>query len=156
MNPLFHVVLKEPEIPNNTGNIGRVCVGCRSRLHLVEPLGFEISDRQLKRAGLDYWPHLDWRKHAGWNEFLSSSDRPTRLIYFSTKAEIDYFDFAFRPGDGLVFGRETKGLDPETLAQPEAIKLKIPMLGPIRSHNLANSVSIVLYEGLRQNRALWS
>lgn len=150
--PLFHVVLKEPEIPNNTGNIGRTCVGCRSKLHLVEPLGFEINDKQLRRAGLDYWPHLSWQQHAGWQDFLEAPQGPRRLIYFTTKTDKNFFDFSFQPGDGLVFGKETKGLEESLFQEAGAIALKVPMLGPIRSHNLANTVSIVLYEGLRQNR----
>mgnify|MGYP003394299998 CR=1 FL=1 len=154
--PLFHVVLKEPEIPNNTGNIGRTCVGARARLHLVEPLGFKIDDRQVKRAGLDYWPHLDWKLHKDWQNFLQNPDGPSRLIYFSTKAKQNYFDFSFQLGDGLVFGRETKGLEESLLVNREVVSLCIPMLGPIRSHNLANAVAIVLYEGLRQHRPAWA
>lgn len=150
--PLFHTILVEPEIPNNTGNIGRICVGTQSHLHLIEPLGFEINDKQLRRAGLDYWPHLDWSRHQNWQKFLSSEEKPSRLIYFSTKAKHNLFDFDFQLGDGFVFGKETKGLDESLLQAEGAIAVKIPMLGPIRSHNLANSVSIVLYEALRQNR----
>lgn len=155
LSPLFHVVLVEPEIPNNTGNIGRTCVGTRSKLHLVEPLGFEINDKQLRRAGLDYWPHLDWERHKSWKGFYEKKDRPKRLIYFTTKSQQNIFDFQFLPGDAFVFGKETKGLDESLFESPDAISLKIPMLGNIRSHNLANSVSIALYEALRQNRSHW-
>jgi tRNA (cytidine/uridine-2'-O-)-methyltransferase len=147
--PFFNVVLFEPEIPNNTGNIGRTCVGANCHLHLVGKLGFEISDRELKRAGLDYWPHLVWRHHADFAEFLKFVPDPTRIFYFSTKAKTSIFSAAFEPGDWLVFGPETKGL-PKEMWKDDAHSLQIPQFGPIRSLNLANAVSIAVYEGIRQ------
>lgn len=154
-SPLFNVVLVEPEIPNNTGNIGRLCVGTRCRLHLVEPLGFQIDAKQLRRAGLDYWPHLDWCRHKNWQAFQESLAPSARLIFFTTKTEESYFDFEFQEGDYLVFGKETKGLDPQLWQGEQGYARTIPMLGPIRSHNLANSVTAVVYEALRQNPGIW-
>lgn len=154
--PLFHVVLVEPEIPNNTGNIGRLCVGTRSRLHLVGPLGFEINDRQLKRAGLDYWPHLSWCAYENYAQWTAQGPAREKTYYFSTKGKRDFFDVSFKPGDYFIFGKETKGLSEDILHGNEDRCLRLPMLGPIRSQNIANTVSIVVYEALRQNRAEWS
>ena len=147
--PLFHVVLFEPEIPNNTGNIGRTCVGAGCDLHLVGKLGFEINDRELKRAGLDYWSHLTWKHHKNFEDFLSSVPDISRLFYFSTHAKSTLFEASFKEGDWLVFGPETKGL-PKEMVSNDAQALRIPQFGPIRSLNLSNAVSVAVYEGIRQ------
>ena len=149
---LFNVVLIEPEIPQNTGNVGRTCVGTRSRLHLVGEMGFAITDRNLKRAGLDYWPHLWWQRYQSIADWQSHVPDLGRVFYFSTKAERTLYDVNFKTGDWLVFGKETKGLDPELLRRNSAQSVTIPQLGPVRSLNVATAVAIALYEGLRQNR----
>lgn len=147
---LFNVVLIEPEIGANTGNIGRTCVGLECKLHLVGQLGFSITDKQLRRAGLDYWPHLDFIHHATWDDWWRQVPDPTRVFFFSTKAQTSHLETRFNPGDWLVFGKETKGLDPEILDRhPEQIR-RIPMTGPIRSLNVATAVAVVLFEGYRQ------
>ncbi len=145
----FRVVLVEPEIPNNTGNIGRTCVGTNSKLELIGPLGFSMGDRYLKRAGLDYWPHLQWEHHPSWEQWSQDQDL-SRALFFSTKGKHSLFDARFRKGDLLIFGKETKGLGSEILDHYRDQTYFIPMFGPIRSLNLANTVSTVLYEGLRQ------
>ncbi|PIS10640.1 MAG: tRNA (uridine(34)/cytosine(34)/5-carboxymethylaminomethyluridine(34)-2'-O)-methyltransferase TrmL [Bdellovibrio sp. CG10_big_fil_rev_8_21_14_0_10_47_8] len=147
---LFRVALIEPEIPQNTGNIGRTCVGTRSELHLVGNLGFEITDKNLKRAGLDYWQHLHWTHHLSMADWQKQIPDPSRVFYFSTKSSRSYFEADFQPGDWFVFGKETKGLDPDLLRQNEDRVLKIPILGPIRSLNVATAVTVVLYEAIRQ------
>ncbi len=147
---LFRIVLVEPEIPQNTGNIGRTCVATRCELHLVGPLGFEINDTQLKRAGLDYWPHLTWQMHANYQSWWSLVEDPSRVFYLSTKAKRNYTDVQFQKGDWLVFGKETKGLDPQLIYRNPEQAVTIPLLGPARSLNLATSVAIVAYEGVRQ------
>lgn len=149
---MFNVVLVEPEIPNNTGNIGRTCVATEAHLHLVGPLGFEISDRQLKRAGLDYWPHLQWTYHENWEAWWSQVTNSSRVFFFSTKAQQPYFSHKFAAGDWLVFGKETRGLPESLLARYATQALTIPMFGPVRSLNLANSVAVTLFEGIRQLR----
>jgi tRNA (cytidine/uridine-2'-O-)-methyltransferase len=151
-NRFFNIVLVEPEIPNNTGNIGRTCVGTNSRLHLVGQLGFEISDRYLKRAGLDYWKDVDWVHHKTWDDWWKNVEDPNRVFYFSTKAKKAYYDVQFRLGDWLVFGKETKGLDEQIIRENDARALTIPQYGPIRSLNVANAVAIVIYEAIRQVR----
>ena len=150
---LFHVVLVEPEIPQNTGNIGRTCVGTRSDLHLVGQLGFRITDRNLKRAGLDYWQHLNWTHHESLPKWQAQVTDPKRVFYLTTKAKKSYFDIAYKPGDWFVFGKETKGLDEELLRQNADQTIQIPMLGPIRSLNVATAVTVVLYEAIRQVKA---
>ena len=147
---LFNVVLIEPEIAANTGNIGRTCVGMNAKLHLVGTLGFSITDRRLKRAGLDYWPYLDFVHHAHWDDWQKQIPDLARVFFFSTKAEKSLYSPTFQRGDWFVFGRETKGLDPEILKNFSSQALRIPMLGPIRSLNIATSVAIVLFEGYRQ------
>src|SRR5665213_1218258 len=151
---MFHVVLIEPEIAANTGNIGRTCVGLNSKLHLVGQLGYSITDRRLKRAGLDYWPYLDFVHHPTWDDWWKQVPDPSRVFFFSTKASQTLYGPKFREGDWFVFGRETKGLDPEILARFPAQAVKIPMLGPIRSLNIATAVAIVLFEGYRQVTAV--
>lgn len=149
---LFNVALIEPEIPQNTGNIGRTCVGTRANLHLVGNLGFEITDKNLKRAGLDYWQHLWWQHYEDQAQWEAQVEDPARVFYFSAKAKKSYFDVRFKPGDWLVFGKETKGLNPDLLRRNEDRALQIPILGPIRGLNVATAVAIVLYEAVRQNR----
>jgi tRNA (cytidine/uridine-2'-O-)-methyltransferase len=146
----FNVVLIEPEIPNNTGSIGRTCVGTASRLHLVGKLGFDISDKAVKRAGLDYWENLDLREHKNYATFIEGVKDPKRVFYFSKKASKSFFDVKFEKGDFLVFGKETVGLDEGLLREVEAQTVRIPLWGPIRSLNLSNAVSIVIYEAMRQ------
>lgn len=148
--PNFHICLVEPEIPNNTGNIGRTCVGMNAKLHLVEPFGFEITDKQVRRSGLDYWPDLNWQTHKSLNDWQKTIQNPKRTFYFSTKAENSIYDIEFQKGDTLVFGKETKGLPEDLIYQNRDTAVKIPMLGPIRSFNLANSVAISLFEATRQ------
>lgn len=146
----MNVVLFQPEIPPNTGSVARLCAATRSPLHLIEPLGFELDDKHLKRAGLDYWPHVDLRVHGSWERFLERHGRE-RLHYFSRKAAKSYVSARFRRDDFLVFGPESRGLPPHILDANEADSYVIPMMSPaVRSLNLANAVSIVLYEGLRQ------
>jgi tRNA (cytidine/uridine-2'-O-)-methyltransferase len=150
--PLFHVVLIEPEIPQNTGNIGRTCVGLNSSLHLVGPMGFELSHTRLKRAGLDYWPHLDWCYYESrqiWKEKFSSQGR---RYYFSAKATQSYYDVTYCPGDVLVFGKETAGLPEDMLEEDPAQNVLLPMLGQVRGYNLATAVAIGLFEAYRQVR----
>jgi len=151
--PAFHVVLVRPEIPQNTGSIARLAAATRTRLHLVGPLGFSLEDRYLKRAGLDYWPLVDLRTYAGWGEFdaLFDSAHSRRFKYFSTHAKKSYLDAEYQPGDFLVFGSETKGLGAEFLDTRRDASYRIPIFEPgVRSLNLANAVSIVVYEALRQ------
>lgn len=146
----MNVVLFEPEIPPNTGSVARLCAATKSPLHLIEPLGFKIDDKHLKRAGLDYWPHVDLRVHGSWQEFTRRHG-DARLHFFSKKAEKPYVAARFREEDFLVFGPETRGLPQSILLANQARSYVIPMMSPaVRSLNLANAVSIVLYEGLRQ------
>ena len=146
----MNVVLFEPEIPPNTGSVARLCAATRSPLHLIEPLGFEIDDKHLKRAGLDYWPHVDLQVHGSWQEF-TARHRQARLRFFSNKAAKSYTSAHFGEDDFLVFGPETRGLPESLLRANESHSYLIPMMSPaVRSLNLANAVSIVLYEGLRQ------
>lgn len=150
MDCLFNIVLIEPEIPQNTGNIGRTCVATQCHLHLVGQMGFEITDTQVKRAGLDYWPYLTWKHHASFEEWMATVPDPSRVFYLSTKAKKKHYEVKFQKGDWLVFGKETKGLDPALVYQNIEQALTIPQLGPVRSLNLATSVAIVAYEGIRQ------
>ena len=145
---MFNVVLVEPEIPPNTGNVGRLCLATRSTLHLVRPLGFSTDDRTLKRAGLDYWPEVDLRYWDSLGE-LEAQNSAARYFFLTTKSDRPYHAVRFEPGDFLVFGRETKGL-PEPLLRANADRLlTIPMHGT-RSLNLATAVAIVLFEAVRQ------
>lgn len=147
---MFNVVLVEPEIPPNTGNVGRLCVATGSTLHLVGPLGFSLDDRQLRRAGLDYWDELLLRRWANFDE-LQRANEGSRFFYLTTKASQPYFEVKFEPGDFLVFGRETKGLPEPLLARNSEHCLTIPMQGT-RSLNLATAVAIILFEAMRQVR----
>ena len=147
---MFNVVLVEPEIPPNTGNVGRLCLATRSALHLVGPLGFSIDDRQLKRAGLDYWDEVDVREWSNLDQ-LRRANALARFFYLTTKATQPYFEVSFRPKDFLVFGRETKGLPERVLQENRESCITIPMHGT-RSLNLATAVAIVLFEAVRQQR----
>jgi tRNA (cytidine/uridine-2'-O-)-methyltransferase len=145
----FHIVLVEPEIPANTGNISRTCAATGTWLHLVRPLGFDTDDKTLKRAGLDYWHSVKLEYH---DSFEEVKDRypEGRFIFATTKASKIYTEWDFQDGDFLVFGRETRGLDPELLAQHPDSLMRMPMTDAVRSLNLSNSAAIILYEGLRQ------
>lgn len=146
---LFNIVLHEPEIPSNTGNIARTCAITGCTLHLIEPLGFKIDDKSLKRAGLDYWDSLNVRVYKNWDMFLL--EQQGKPMYFSTtKAQKRYSDFSYQPGAFFIFGKETAGIPKEILEQNKETLIKIPMLAGKRSLNLSNSVNIVIYEALRQ------
>ena len=146
----MQIVLFEPEIPPNTGSVARLCAATLTPLHLIEPLGFKIDDKHLKRAGLDYWEFVDLRVHGSWEDFLSAM-RPEHLLFFSKRAAKSYTAARYREEDFLVFGPETRGLPQSLLNAHADCALRIPMLGTgVRSLNLSNAVSIVLYEGLRQ------
>lgn len=146
----MNIVLHEPEIPENTGNIGRTCVATGSVLHLIKPLGFQIDDKHLKRAGLDYWPKLEYYIYENYEDFLSKHPG-VKIYYATTKAHNKYTDVTFGPDDFIMFGKETAGIPEEILVDNEETCIRIPMVGDIRSLNLGNSVAIVLYEALRQN-----
>jgi tRNA (cytidine/uridine-2'-O-)-methyltransferase len=147
---MLHVVLVEPEIPPNTGNIGRLCLATGAHLHLVKPLGFSIDDRELKRAGLDYWKEVRVSVWDSFAELQAAQPADARYFFLTTKAERIYWNAVFREGDFLVFGRETKGLPEPLLAANRGQLLTIPMSGQTRSLNLATAVGIVLYEAVRQ------
>jgi len=147
--PHFHIVLHQPEIPNNTGNIGRTCVATGCALHLIHPLGFETDEKACRRAGLDYWPRLNVREHADWDACIGAL--PTqRLWLLSTRATRSVWDADLRLGDALVFGRETTGLPDSILDRYPDQGLRLPMMPGERSLNQAVSVCAVIYEGLRQ------
>ena len=149
---MFNVVLVEPEIPPNTGNIGRLCLATRSTLHLVQPLGFSIDDRQLQRAGLDYWKEVDVQLWPSFPDLQQAQPADAHFFFLTTKTSRAYHEEQFAPGDFLVFGRETKGLPEPVLAANADRLLTIPMHGT-RSLNLATAVAIVLFEAQRQNSA---
>ena len=147
----MHIVLHQPEIPANTGNIGRTCVATGTSLHLIEPLGFHLDEKSIKRAGMDYWEHLDVTRYMNYEEFLTK--HPGAKIWMATtKAKHVYTDVKFGPDDFIMFGKESAGIPEEILVDNEDTCIRIPMLPDIRSLNLSNSVAIVLYEALRQNR----
>ncbi len=146
----MNIVLFEPEMPLNTGNIGRTCVATGTRLHLIEPLGFKLNEKAIKRAGLDYWDKLDVTVYSDYQDFLEKN--PGAKIYMATtKAHQVYTDVTYEPDCYIMFGKESAGIPEEILVDNEDTCVRIPMWGDIRSLNLANSVAIVLYEGLRQN-----
>ena len=145
----FNVVLVEPEIPPNTGNVGRLCLATKSTLHLVKPLGFSLEDRQLKRAGLDYWEEVDLKVWESLPALLKAKQSDDRCFFVTTKTKRPYWDVQFQAGDFLVFGRETKGLPDSLLSAHEPDCITIPMAGT-RSLNLATAVGIVLFEAVRQ------
>lgn len=146
---MLHIVLYEPEIPQNTGNIGRLCVGTDSTLHIIKPLRFRIDEKAVKRAGLDYWPHLKLQLHDDIEEIYSAFP-PQRIFLASTKVRTCYWDASFNRGDVLVFGPESRGLPESLLYKHPEQGIRIPMSNSIRSLNLANSVAIVMFEALRQ------
>ena len=146
----MHIVLHQPEIPANTGNIGRTCVATGTSLHLIEPLGFRLDEKSIKRAGMDYWEHLDVSRYINYSEFLEKHPN-TKVWMATTKAKKVYTEVSFGPDDYIMFGKESAGIPEEILVENEETCIRIPMLGRIRSLNLSNSVAIVLYEALRQN-----
>ena len=147
---MINIVLLEPEMPANTGNIGRTCVITGSRLHLIEPLGFRINEKELKRAGLDYWPRLDVHTYMDINEFYNCIEPNARIFYATTKGKNRHSDVHFQDGDYIMFGKESAGIPEEILVKHPDECIRIPMLPEERSLNLANSVAIVTYEALRQ------
>ena len=146
---MLNIVLVEPEIPNNTGNIGRLCVGTESKLHLIHPFGFEINDKNLKRSGLDYWVHLDVTEYQNIEEWMLQIKDKSRVFLMSSHAKKSIYDNQFQDGDWLVFGKESVGLSQEVLALFDN-HLTIPMSSLIRSYNIANSVAFVVGEAKRQ------
>ena len=147
---MLNIVLFEPEIPANTGNIGRTCVATGTTLHLIEPLGFRLNEKDLKRAGMDYWDKLDVRRYINFEDFLTKN--PNAKIWMATtKAKHVYSEVEYGPNDYIMFGKESAGIPEEILVDYEETCVRIPMLDEIRSLNLSNSVSIILYEALRQN-----
>ena len=151
--PAMNIVLLEPEMPANTGNIGRTCVATGSRLHLIGPLGFQVNEKAVKRAGLDYWDKLDVTIYDCYRDFLEKNPRAAEKLYMaSTKAPRAYTEVSYEPGAYIMFGKESAGIPEELLAKHKETTVRIPMLPDIRSLNLAKSVAIVLYEALRQNR----
>lgn len=146
----MNIILHQPEIPANTGNIGRTCVATGTALHLIEPLGFVINEKALKRAGMDYWNQLNLHRYMNYEEFLSNN--PNAKIWMATtKAHRVYTEVSFGPDDYIMFGKESAGIPEEILVENEERCIRIPMFDGIRSLNLSNSVAIVLYEALRQN-----
>ncbi len=146
----MNIVLYEPEMPANTGNIGRTCVATGTRLHLIEPLGFKLNEKQLKRAGLDYWDKLDVTVYSDFNEFLEKNPG-AKLYMATTKAPNVYTNISYEPDCYIMFGPESRGIPEEILVNYQETCVRIPMWGEIRSLNLSNSVAIILYEALRQN-----
>lgn len=147
---MLNIVLFEPEIPANTGNIGRTCVATNTRLHLIEPLGFRLNEKAIKRAGMDYWDDLDVSTYIDYNDFLEKN--PGAKIYMATtKASKVYTEAKFEPDCYIMFGKESAGIPEEILVEHKENCIRIPMVGDIRSLNLGNSVAVVLYEALRQN-----
>ena len=146
----MNIILHQPEIPQNTGNIGRTCVATGTKLHLIEPLGFRLDEKAIKRAGMDYWQHLEVYRYVNFEEFLEKN--PGAKIWMATtKAKHTYSDVTFGENDFIMFGKESAGIPEEILVDYEETCVRIPMLDEIRSLNLSNSVSIILYEALRQN-----
>lgn len=147
---MLNIVLHEPEIPANTGNIGRTCVAANVKLHLIEPLGFRLNEKNLKRAGMDYWKDLDVTTYIDYEDFLAKN--PGAKIYMATtKAEKIYTEVQYEPDCYIMFGKESAGIPEEILVDHKEDCVRIPMVGDIRSLNLGNSVAVILYEALRQN-----
>ena len=144
----MNIVLHQPEIPANTGNIGRTCVATGAALHLIEPLGFRLSEKEIRRAGMDYWEHLDVRRYVNYETFLEQNPGG-RVWYVTTKAKRVYSEVTFTADDYLMFGKESAGIPEEILVEHSESCIRIPMLDGIRSLNLSNAVAIVLYEALR-------
>lgn len=150
---MLNIVLHEPEIPSNTGNIGRTCVATGSRLHMIEPFGFILNDKNLARAGMDYWKYLDVTRYDDFSDFLTRNNlsEGDHIWYATTKGRHVYSDVHFGPDDYIMFGKESAGIPEDILYRNPSRCIRIPMIGETRSLNLANSVAIVLYEALRQN-----
>jgi tRNA (cytidine/uridine-2'-O-)-methyltransferase len=147
----MHVVLLEPEIPPNTGNVARLCAATKTTLHLIEPFGFKLDDKQLKRAGMDYWQHVEWHRWKSWNDFTAGVPSQPRFWFIESNGPKHYAEVAYRADDYLVFGRETAGLPKNLLQGHRDHWLRIPMFNPqSRSLNLSNCVALVLFEALRQ------
>ncbi|MBO5371683.1 MAG: tRNA (uridine(34)/cytosine(34)/5-carboxymethylaminomethyluridine(34)-2'-O)-methyltransferase TrmL [Lachnospiraceae bacterium] len=147
----LNIVLFEPEIPANTGNIGRTCVATGTRLHLIEPLGFRLNEKEIRRAGMDYWKDLDVTRYINWEDFLEKN--PNAKIYMATtKGKHVYTEVNYEPDCYIMFGKESAGIPEEILVEHPEECIRIPMVGETRSLNLSNSVAIVLYEALRQNQ----
>ncbi|HUR46021.1 MAG TPA: tRNA (cytidine(34)-2'-O)-methyltransferase [Candidatus Saccharimonadales bacterium] len=147
----MHIVLVEPEIPPNTGNIARLCAATKTHLHLIEPFGFNLDDRQLKRAGMDYWQHVDWKRWANWTGFAAQVPQGSKLWFIESGGSKHYAEAVYSPEDYLVFGRETAGLPKELLTAHPDTWLRIPMFNEAsRSLNLSNCAALVLFEALRQ------
>lgn len=150
MKDRFNIVLYEPEIPANTGNIGRTCAATGTRLHLIEPLGFHLDEKSIRRAGMDYWKELDVTTYVNWQEFCARNPG-ARLYFATTKGKRVYTEVSYEPDCYLVFGKESAGIPEEILKEHPDTCVRIPMLGETRSLNLSNSAAVVLYEALRQN-----
>lgn len=149
---MMNIVLLEPEMPSNTGNIGRTCVATDTRLHLIEPLGFKLNEKALKRAGLDYWDKLDVSVYCDYEDFLAKNPAARENMYFATtKAHKVYTEAKYSGDCYIMFGKESAGIPEEILVEHEEKCVRIPMWGEIRSLNLSNSVAVILYEALRQN-----
>ena len=151
--PLLHVVLYQPEIPPNTGNIGRSCVAVGAKLWLIKPLGFQINEKELRRAGLDYWPHLEWEAVENWNELAANLAAPLaagRAWFFTKHAQRHYTAVHYQPGDVLIFGSESSGLPRELVEQYPEQLLRVPMRSPVRSLNLSATAAVAMYEAVRQ------
>ena len=149
----MHIVLVEPEIPPNTGNIARLCAATKSRLHLIEPFGFQLDDKQLKRAGMDYWQHVEWKRWPNWAGFAEQVPLGSKLWFIESGGSRHYSEVSYGPDDYLVFGRETAGLPRNLLETNKETWLRIPMFNEAsRSLNLSNCAALVLFEGLRQQR----
>jgi tRNA (cytidine/uridine-2'-O-)-methyltransferase len=147
----MHLVLVEPEIPPNTGNVARLCAATRTTLHLIEPFGFTLDDKQLKRAGMDYWREVEWHRWSGWPEFRAALDPSARLWLIESGGARHYAEVGYRPDDYLIFGRETAGLPQALLKENSERWLRVPMFNDrARSLNLSNCAALVLYEALRQ------
>jgi tRNA (cytidine/uridine-2'-O-)-methyltransferase len=145
----LHIALIEPQIPPNTGNIGRLAAATDTSLHIIEPIGFSMADREVQRAGLDYWPHVDLWQHPDWFAFRDAMARD-RCLYFSSNAKRPYWEAPYQANSCLVFGNETEGMPERILEKHPEQSFTIPMQGPVRSLNLATAVGIVLYEAIRQ------
>ena len=146
----LNIVLYEPEIPANTGNIGRTCVAAGARLHLIEPLGFRLNEKEIRRAGMDYWQELDVTRYINWEDFLEKNP-DAKLYLATTKGKHVYTEVSYEPDCYIVFGKESAGIPEEILIEHADSCIRIPMVGETRSLNLSNSAAIVLYEALRQN-----
>ncbi|MHB1309214.1 MAG: tRNA (cytidine(34)-2'-O)-methyltransferase [Limisphaerales bacterium] len=148
----MHIVLVEPEIPPNTGNVARLCAATRTTLHLIEPFGFKLDDAQLRRAGMDYWRRVTWHRWAHWTAFREAQPRDARLWFIESDGPRHYAEVVYGPDDYLVFGRETAGLPEALIAGHASNWVRLPMFNPeARSLNLSNCVAVVLYEALRQH-----